>query len=296
MPGPPPGTALAVQVLAGNDIPRKPGCETKPPIAVIIDVGAATANGATLVATLTNYTADRLSLQNSVVLDLGPNVQAANVQVTAGSAVIQGNQVVWNHFSLDSGEQASVTISLVVASGGSVVAAGAPLLRDMRVEAVDEQSGEPVLEQAGAAGPAVSSLAVAPAVASVALPQAAAAVSAAGGAAVSAPTAAVSSVATSPSLPVSGGVPASAAAIPSGAAGASAAILTSQAGAQTAVRPGAAVTSAGAPAAPAPQLPAMGNGGLLAEPAGGGLDVWLLVLALALLSGGWLACLGLRQK
>ena len=256
-PALPAGQTLSVQVISGNDIPRRPGCQSDPPIAVTLatappstvqaspgrTVQGAPRGGTTLTATLTNYTVDALSLQGTTVFDLGAGVQATNVSVTAGTAVIQGNQVVWNHFDLSSGEQASATISLVATSGSSVVAAGTPALSSVSVDAVDSQSGEQVVEQGGSAGPPISSLVSAAAPAGV----------------------------TSPSLVLGVTSPAPGAALP--------AVAPAPASPATA--------AAGGAVTPPALLPTTGTGGLLSRSgADGAPAIWLTLLALALLAGG----------
>ncbi|MGI8553868.1 MAG: hypothetical protein ACR2PL_24220 [Dehalococcoidia bacterium] len=112
--------------------------------------------------TVTNNTTRFLNVQQTVVIDLDPSVSASNVQVSTGTTVIQGNQIVWSNFSLSSGQQATATVNLVSAGGGASIAMGGLAIRSVSVEAVDRQTGERVSEQAQTAGEPVMPPSTAP--------------------------------------------------------------------------------------------------------------------------------------
>jgi hypothetical protein len=93
-----------------------------------------------------------LDLTHSAVFNLDPAVQATSVQVSTGSATIQGSQVVWNGFTMNAGDDASATVNLVVTGGTTLMASGGPSIQSVAVEALD-QSGNQVVQFNPGGGP-----------------------------------------------------------------------------------------------------------------------------------------------
>lgn len=156
-PTPTPAGAVAygkVLVLSGDALPRNSGQEKQPPVWLTID-----ANGTTATVTIGNATKIPLDFTGTVVIDLGSGVQATTVLVSVGTAVIQGNQVIWNDFSLSSGQIVPALISLTVAAGGAQTASGLPSIRGVSIDAKDPQSGTAVVEQVQGGGPVFGALA-----------------------------------------------------------------------------------------------------------------------------------------
>lgn len=98
-----------------------------------------------------------LDVTHSIEINLAPGVQATGVQVSTGSATIQGSQIVWNGFTLNAGDQASATINLAVTGGTTLTASGTPAIQNVLIQALDV-SGNPVLEQAPGGGPTTDQL------------------------------------------------------------------------------------------------------------------------------------------
>ncbi|MGI8970763.1 MAG: hypothetical protein ACR2HB_08650 [Dehalococcoidia bacterium] len=108
---------------------------------------------------ITNNTYCTTDVSRTAVIDLAPGVAVSgSVQVSTGSAVVQGSQIVWTAFSLSGGQQATATINLVANAGGAAVASGAPSIRSVSVEAVDVVTGQRIVEQSASGGPAVAAL------------------------------------------------------------------------------------------------------------------------------------------
>ena len=143
----------SLRVLAGNNIVRNAGFENQPPVWMTID-----AKGASAVVTVGNATRVPLDFNHTVVIELAPGVEASQVLVTVGSAVIQGSQVVWTGFSLASGQIQPAVISLASNGAQAQPAAGAPAISKVDIEARDTQSGAAVTETAAGGGPAVTAL------------------------------------------------------------------------------------------------------------------------------------------
>ena len=138
-----------LSVSSGDNIPRLPGRDNTPPIGVDVNTNYSS-GGASSTITLSNNTVDGQNLTQTATIALAPGVQATSVTVSTGSAVVQGNQIVWTNFSLDSGQQATATVSVVASGGGALVASGAPVVASVQIAAVDERTGEAVTEQASA--------------------------------------------------------------------------------------------------------------------------------------------------
>lgn len=137
-----------VTVTAGDDIPRIPGRENQPPIGVVITrIG----NQATIA--VTNNTIDPLDLRRTVIIQTAPGVVATSAVASAGATSVSGSQVVWSNLSLDSGQEASITVNLAATGGGPLAAGGGPVIQSVTVDGSDVQSGEAVAEnsQTGAA-------------------------------------------------------------------------------------------------------------------------------------------------
>jgi len=98
-----------------------------------------------------------LDLTHSVTFNLDPSVQATSVQVSTGSATIQGNQVVWSGFTMNAGDDASATVNLVVTGGTALMASGGPSIQSVTVEALD-QSGNQVVQFNPGGGPVTAIL------------------------------------------------------------------------------------------------------------------------------------------
>jgi len=101
-----------------------------------------------------------LDLTHSVIINLDPSLQATTVSVSTGSASIQGNQVVWNGFTMNAGDEATATVSLVVTGGTTLMASGGPSIQSVTINALD-QSGHPVVPVSASGGPAIAQLATA---------------------------------------------------------------------------------------------------------------------------------------
>jgi len=145
----PPGTGgTKVQVLQGNDVARRTGAEGLPPIGVRHEILSSSPTQQVERVTLTNNMLNRADLGNTVIISSPPGVQASTVEVSTGSAVIQGDQVVWSGFSLESGAQASITVTLQATTGGALVGSGSALIQTVTVEALDSVSGQNVVERA----------------------------------------------------------------------------------------------------------------------------------------------------
>jgi hypothetical protein len=99
-----------------------------------------------------------LNILHSVVIDVGPNTQATGVQVSAGTATIVGSQVIWNGFSLDTGQEASATVSLAATGGMALTGNGPPVIQSISMEALD-LAGNPVILQSDSSGIVVSTTA-----------------------------------------------------------------------------------------------------------------------------------------
>lgn len=105
--------------------------------------------------TVTIHANQPLNILHSVVIDVGPNNQATGVQVSTGTATIEGSQVIWNGFSLDTGQEASVTVSLAATAGNALTANGPPAIQSISMEALD-LAGNPVILQSDTTGELVS--------------------------------------------------------------------------------------------------------------------------------------------
>jgi len=105
--------------------------------------------------TVTIHANQPLNFTHSVVIDVGPNTQATGVQVSAGTATIQGSQVIWNGFSLDTGQEASVTVSLAVTGGDVLTGTGPAAIQSISLEALD-LGGSPLILQSDSSGALVS--------------------------------------------------------------------------------------------------------------------------------------------
>jgi hypothetical protein len=146
-----------VRVTAGNGLPRNSGQENQPPVWITID-----AKGTSAVVTVGNATRVPLDFNGTVIISLAPSADAAGTAVSAGAAVIQGNQVVWSGFSLAAGQ--IVPGILVLAGNGQPGSspASTAAIAGVAIEAKDTQSGTVVSEQAAGGGPTLAILAAAP--------------------------------------------------------------------------------------------------------------------------------------
>ncbi len=142
----------AVRVLSGGDLPRNTGQENQPPVWITID-----AKGSSAVVTIGNATRVPLDFRGTVVMNLAPDVQAAQVLVSTGSAVIQGDQVVWSGFSLGSGDIVPAIVQLAPA-GGTPGPAATSAISSVAIEAKSAQSGAIVNEQVAGGGPPTTAL------------------------------------------------------------------------------------------------------------------------------------------
>ena len=162
----PPGsggtTFGSVRVLAGNGQPRNPGQENQPPIWLTID-----AKGAAAVVTIGNATRVPLNFSGTVVMSLAPGARGTEVLVSTGTATIEGNQIVWTGFSLDSTQ--IVPAIVMLAPSGSASAAIGSAISEVSIDAKD-QTGAVVTERAAGGGPTLAALASAPVRVSTALP------------------------------------------------------------------------------------------------------------------------------
>jgi hypothetical protein len=94
--------------------------------------------------TVTIHANQTLNIQHSVVIDVGPNTQTTGVQVSTGTATIEGSQVVWNGFSLDTGQEASATVSLAATADAALSGIGPPTIQSVSLQALD-LAGNPVI-------------------------------------------------------------------------------------------------------------------------------------------------------
>jgi len=98
-----------------------------------------------------------LDFTHSVIINLDPSLQASSVSVSTGSATIQGNQVVWNGFTMNAGDDATATVSLVVTGGTTLMASGGPSIQSVTLDALD-QSGHQVVQVNAGGGPPIGQL------------------------------------------------------------------------------------------------------------------------------------------
>jgi hypothetical protein len=98
-----------------------------------------------------------LDLTHSVTINIAPGTTVTQVQVSTGMATIQGDEVVWNGFTLNAGDEASATVSLAVTPGQTLSAPGTPSISSISVSALDA-NGQPVTQSVPAGGPPVDSL------------------------------------------------------------------------------------------------------------------------------------------
>jgi hypothetical protein len=152
------GTTFGVvRVLSGNELQRNSGQENQPPVWITID-----AKGTSAVVTIGNATRVPLDFNGTVVISLAPSVDAVGTAVSTGAAVIQGNQVVWNGFSLAPGQ--IVPGILVLAPNGPAGSAPptTPAISGVTIDAKNAQSSSVVNEQVAGGGPSLAVLASAP--------------------------------------------------------------------------------------------------------------------------------------
>jgi hypothetical protein len=147
----------AVRVLSGNNLARNAGQENQPPVWLTID-----AKGASAVVTIGNTTRNSLDLNGTVVITLAPSVQPGQVLVSAGSTVVQGNQVVWSGFSLSSGQILPALVNFGAGSPPQAASDGAPAIQQIAIVGKDTQSGSTVSELVAGSGPTVANVASAP--------------------------------------------------------------------------------------------------------------------------------------
>jgi hypothetical protein len=94
--------------------------------------------------TVTIHANQPLNILHSVVIDVGPNTVTTGVQVSTGTATIEGSQVIWNGFSLDTGQEASVTVSLTATADAALSGMGPPTIQSISLQALD-LAGNPVV-------------------------------------------------------------------------------------------------------------------------------------------------------
>jgi hypothetical protein len=126
-----------VAVTSGSDLPLLPGHEGQPPVGVTV---SQTGNNLTIGIAIN--TLDSLDLSHTVDITLDPGVDASGATATVGTTAVPGSEVQWNIASLDSGQTASISISLATTTGqgtGSVV-------QSITVAGSDQQAGEEVGE------------------------------------------------------------------------------------------------------------------------------------------------------
>jgi hypothetical protein len=98
-----------------------------------------------------------LDFTHSVTMNIAPGVQATGVQASTGAATIQGDQVVWNGFTLNAGDEATASVTLAVTPGQTLSAPGTPSIASVSLSALDA-NGQPVAQDIPAGGPPVDSL------------------------------------------------------------------------------------------------------------------------------------------
>jgi cbb3-type cytochrome oxidase subunit 3 len=157
-PPAPPGTGGtvfgSVRVLSGNELARNPGQENQPPVWITIDT-----KGSTAVVTVGNATRNQMDFSGGgVAVGLAPGVQPSQVLVSTGSAVIQGNEVVWTGFGLSATQIQPALITLVPAAGPPPTTATTAAISNVTIEAKDPQTGARVSEQVAGGGPPVSAV------------------------------------------------------------------------------------------------------------------------------------------
>jgi hypothetical protein len=175
-PTPPPappgsgGTVFgAVRVLGGNNLPRNPGQENQPPVWLTLDT-----KGTSAVVTIGNATKVPLNFTGTVVIDLAPGARSVQVLVPTGTATIQGNQIVWTGFSLDSTQIVPAIVSLAPGGASSASGGSATAISEISIESKDQQSGTAVTERIAGGGPTLLALTSAPTVSTNAVPASAA--------------------------------------------------------------------------------------------------------------------------
>jgi hypothetical protein len=157
---PAPSTTSTVRCPDGSTAPSASACPS-PPVS-----GGSTSPSLAVTVTISNqnpvkvslHANEYLDLTHSVIFNLDPAVQASSVQVSTGSATIQGSQVVWNGFTMNAGDDASATVNLVVTGGSTtLMAAGGPSIQSVTIEALD-QSGNAVVQFNPGGGPVTGQL------------------------------------------------------------------------------------------------------------------------------------------
>ena len=134
---------LTIIVTAGDDLPRLPGRDNQPPVGIVV-----TRDGNQASVTLANNTTEPLDLSQTIVIQTAPDVIATGATATTGTTAVSGSQVVWSNLSLDSGQEASITLDLAATGGGALAAGGGPVIQSVTADGADAQTGEAVAEQA----------------------------------------------------------------------------------------------------------------------------------------------------
>jgi FHA domain-containing protein len=147
------GTVVGnVRVLTGNDLARNTGQENQPPIWATVD-----SKGSSAVVTIGNATRTRIDFGGAgVTIMPAPGVGVTKVLVSTGSAAIQGNQVIWNGFSLNSGQIVPAIVEL--SSTTPAASADAASIREISIDARETGSGGRVTESVAGGGPPLTAL------------------------------------------------------------------------------------------------------------------------------------------
>jgi FHA domain len=147
------GTVIgSVRIASGNELPRNAGQENQPPVWLTVD-----SKGSSAVVTVGNATRQRVDFGGAgVTITLAPGVDATNVLVSTGSAAIQGNQVIWNGFSLNSGQIVPAIVGLSAPESGSPPEG--PAISGISIEAMGAGGNARVSELVAGGGPASAAL------------------------------------------------------------------------------------------------------------------------------------------
>jgi hypothetical protein len=137
-------TTPGTQVPVVSPTPTRPATGPVQPPSTTAQLPASIAISGQNPFTVTIHANQPLNILHSVVIDVGPNTQATGVQVTTGTATIEGSQVIWNGFSLDTGEEASVTVSLTATADAALSGVGPPAIQSISLQALD-LAGNPVV-------------------------------------------------------------------------------------------------------------------------------------------------------
>lgn len=129
---------------------QPPGPGTSPDAATVT---ISSGNPAVITVVANQY----LDFTHSIDVTLAPGVQAGSVQVSTGTTSIQGSEVIWNGFTMNAGDTATMTISLSVSTGATLTSPSAPSIQTVTLTALDSSANTVMIQQPGG-GPTVGDL------------------------------------------------------------------------------------------------------------------------------------------